>query len=260
MVSEGNISEKEKLDERVFEFFNKIWEWAENNKSLVIILCISVLIVVIIGLSVLISFLYNRVISGYITKIGPIEFSGKRKINKKINQRRITSLPAPKPSDPNEELLDEFKTLFSELKSGTRKNIVIKCSDQLYAVELGKILYHKIDTEKVGDYIGWIDYKDIETEYPIIEACMDKELIIFNDIDDFKIRISHRIGFFDNENQHTILFVNIKEYDETKDDAISRYSNLKGLSLILIHTNEVDGYDTCEINIRRGELQCQQKN
>lgn len=244
-------SEKEQLDERFYGYINDALDWCENHKKFSFLI-----------LSVIIIFVLLLICKGIIKKIGPLEFDIIKKAKSKSmlgkRDRRITTLPASKPTNSQEELNDKLNEVVDMLAKGVRKSILIKCNDQKYASEIGKLFYSKLDEQKIGDHIGWIHYSSNKTEKPTIETCMYKELSIFSNEDKIDVRRSKIIGLFDNKKIHTILFIDIKEYNESVDVVLERYNNLKGLSIILMANVEIDGYDTyiVENNKDSGELLC----
>ena len=245
------VSEKDQLNERVYGYINDLLDWCERNKiiSIIIILLIVFLIIFLI-------------FKGIIKKMGPLEFNiikrAKSRVRLGKTPRRITTLPASKPSNPKEELDDKLKEVVEMLAEGTRKSILVKCNDQKNATEIGKLFYSKLEDKKIGDHIGWVHYSCSETEKSTIETCMYKEISIFNNEDNVDARRSKLISLFDNKNIHTILFIDIKEYNESVDVVLERYNNFEGLSMILMSNVEIDGYETyfVENDKDRGELLC----
>lgn len=174
--------------------------------------------------------------------------------------RRITVLPAPKPKNPDVEPPSWIVPLINRLRYGERKHILIQCSNQSQAEELGRILYHKLEDEKICDHIGWIHYEKGETEKPLIEERIDREFSIYAEIENYDVRRSKRISFLDNDNQHTVLFINVITYQKEKDCVLERYNNCKGLSMVLLSSVEIDGFETVSLPKNWGKLLCKSEN
>ena len=244
------VSQRDILDNRVFGFFNNALSWFSNHKIATILILIAIVILVFLVLK-----------KGKIEKIGPIEFnlSQWNKKEKKVskNNRRITDLPAPSPTIPENQLPSEFDILISDLKSGQRKQIQILCDNQRYAADIGALFYAKLEAEKVGDYIGWMLYKDFGNGQKLMDDCMDRDFKIYNDIENESIRKSKRLDFFDNPKRHIILFINLEEYDRKKDSSLERYNNFKGLSVILMSSERISGYKEYFVTENRGEQLCE---
>lgn len=241
------VSQKEILNDRLFGVLNNALSWFFNHKI------ISVIILIVIVLLLL--FIFKN---GKVKKIGPIEINwNKKEKNVPKSKRRITDLPAPRPTIPENQLPSEFENLVAELKSGKKKQIQILCNNQRYAADIGALFYAKLETEKVGDYIGWMLYKDYGNGQNLMDDCMNRDFKIYNDIENESIRKSKRLDFFDDSKRQTILFVNVEEYDRKKDSSLERYNNFKGLSVILMSSEKIHGYEEYSVTENRGEQLCE---
>lgn len=245
--------QREQFFENLYAIANSILKWFVSHPVIAILLVVGV----VLGIVYLIR-------KGIITAIGIIKLgeseNAKKTVKRKKYNRRITDLPAPKPLNPEAELPSGLKTLIKELKSGKRKHILLQSDDIRLAEELGRRLYHKLDERKIGKHIGWLCYEKLENGRPVIETCINDGFVIYNDVDDYTARRSKRLDFMSNPKRHTILFVKIVKYRKDKDDALERYNNLKGLSMILMSKTEIQGFKTYLVTENGGELLCDLKN
>lgn len=249
MVTPGNVSEKDRLSERFYKYLNDLLDWLENNKVLTFVF---VLVIV---------FVFGWLIhTGRIKKMGPLEFNSVKKEMRRFKKidRCITSLPAPKPNDNGEILPDDVVSILGSIEANKKCCFLLKCDNRKQALDIGARLYDKIEREKLCNHIGWINYKKYDDNRPTIDVCLDKEICAFGDLEDFNIKRSKILDLFANSKKHTVLFVDIEEYDETNDTDLERYGNFKGLSLILISKVEIAGFETITINDREGEESCPQ--
>lgn len=252
MMNVSETPERDRFSERFFAWGNDIIDIILNHPWATLV------VVLILVVSAILFAKCNRIT---IESIGPVKFSKKLPKNKQSHfPRRITVLPAPKPKNTNVELPTWTIPLINGLIYGQRKHILIQCSDQSRAEELGRVLYHKLESEKICDYVGWIHYEKGETERPLIEERIDREFSIYAEIENYDVRRSKRISFLDNDKQHTVLFVNVITYQKEKDCVLERYSNCKGLSMVLLSSVEIEGFDTFPLPRNWGKSLCKSKN
>lgn len=232
------LSEQEQLKERLAGIANSVLNWAFNNPFWAVMIVLFV-----------IALLVFLAVKGVVKTIGPIEFPPHSEKPNKYSRgkadRLITDLPAPMPNNKDAQLPPKLRRVLRELKEGTRKRIAIVCDEHSHAEELGKLLYHKINEKKIGNHIGWLTYKKFEKRPLTISTCINAEFSIYRDVKDYELRSSLCKKFLRSNKYHTILFVNIIDYPEQKDTTLEQCNNLPGLSIILLSSVEMTGFEKC---------------
>lgn len=163
MVDETVPSQKAIWDERVSGIKNAIWDWFESHPitgvALLVLSCV---------------ILFLLILGGSLKKVGPFEFSNRSKKSnssrKQKLRRQITDLPAPAPKNKATRLPARLRRITKTLESGRRKRILIHCSNRGYAEELGKLLYYRLEQEKIGNHIGWVSYQNLQTDADLIDS------------------------------------------------------------------------------------------
>ncbi len=220
-------------------------------------LCIAIAAILAAAIVIAVILLLQAIIKGRIKAIGEVELADtdhrSRRAYAAKKDRLITDLPASAPRDKTRPLPLSLHRVNRNLRSKKRERIAICCSDYGCALECGRLWYHKLDEDKIGDYIGWIDYTCGCEEVLSIDLCIMREFSLHKEIQDREIRRSLQLDHLKDPRKHTILFVNIPAQQVVADTSLSRYNNLPGLSVIVIACQPIDGFTTYELPPTGGE-------
>lgn len=258
MAIETLPSEQTVLDERIAGFWNGILDFLGTILHFIIPLLVLVLFIIIClfvtGKLQIKSIIPPEIIWSNKSKSQP---RPKRKID-----RLITDTPPPAPKDKRATLPLVLLLPDRLLKKGDRQRIAIQCDNQSQAEEYGRLWFHKLfESDSYGyDRIGWIDYEkkknqNIHTDLTLAACFYNEFWFLREEFREPDVRYSKQMEYFKQHDKHTILFVNLLEFPEWVDRDLRRYSNLPGLSVILLSDRGIDGYTSYVLSQNGGETQ-----